>query len=62
MRARRLASRERRQFLIEDDLVLARETITGGHIGESTEPSEDFAGAMRRPSLSVKLGDLVELG
>lgn len=61
MRARRFASRERRQF-IEDDLMLVREATMGGHTGQASEPSEGSADVMRMPSLSVKLGDLVELG
>jgi hypothetical protein len=61
MRARGLASRERRQFANEDDLILAREAKTGGHFVETTEPNEVSADVMRLPTLSVKLKDLVEL-
>ncbi len=62
MRARRFASRQRRQFLSEDDLVLAREAMTGGRAGGAIEPSEGLPDVARQPTLSVKLGDLVELG
>ena len=62
MRARRLASRERRQLLIEDDLMLAGEAMTGRPTVEAIEPSGGSADVGRRPTLSVRLGDLVQFG
>ena len=61
MRARGFASRERRQFANEDDLMLAREAKTSGQIVGATEPNEWLGDVMRPPSLSVKLKELVEL-